>query len=159
MNIEYRIATIKDLAIVQELNNKLFILETEKHDPHLVKDWPFSDAGTKYFESIVKDGFVIIAFDGKTPIGYLAGAKSKAYSYSNLIVAELDNMFVEQEYRGHGVGKLLFQQFKDWVKAQDISRIKVSAYAKNKSALAFYRSVGFEDFAIHLHCKVVAQKT
>jgi len=29
MTIEYRIATVKDLAIVQELNNKLFILETE----------------------------------------------------------------------------------------------------------------------------------
>jgi GNAT superfamily N-acetyltransferase len=53
---------------------------------------------------------------------------------------ELDDMFVEPEWMGHGVGRRLVEDAFATLRAQGRSRLDVVA---NRHALAFYEKVGF----------------
>ena len=151
MKIEIKRATQKDLQAVQALNNKLFDLEIDKHDPLLIKGWPYSQVGENYFSDAIQNDFVVIALcDGKV-VGYLAGSENQK-SYWKVKFTELDNMYIEQEYRKHGIGKLLVDEFKKWTKEKSISNMKVTASAKNQNAINFYQKMGFAHFDTVLHC-------
>ena len=152
MKIEIKRATAKDLSILQTFNKKLFDLEIDKHDPMLNENWTYSKVGENYFKNAINNDFVAIAFADNKPVGYLAGCE-KQLSYWKLKLGELDNMWVEQEYRKHGIGKMLFNDFKAWLKTKGISNIRVTASWENKSAIEFYHKIGFYDFDLTLHCE------
>ena len=59
-------------------------------------------------------------------------------------------MFINSEYRGYGIGKLLINDFKKYCIANGIKDLIVTASAKNINAIEFYRRNGFENFNITL---------
>lgn len=76
----------------------------------------------------------LIAYDESTAIGYLVGAVIPPESYRvPFKMAELENMYVEESYRGKGVGRSLVNNFE---------KIKVIASAGNTNAIKFYESKG-----------------
>ncbi len=58
---------------------------------------------------------------------------------------------VDPEFQGQGIGKLLFQQFLDIVKTNypHILRVELFVRENNKSAIAFYTSLGFKKEGVH----------
>lgn len=56
-----RRAHIGDLKRIQQLNNQLFDLEIAHFDEFLIKDWPLSKDGEKYFINAIENGFVLVA--------------------------------------------------------------------------------------------------
>ena len=63
---------------------------------------------------------------------------------------ELNNMFIEEEYRKYGIGKKLVNKFKDYCINNKIYNIKVEASYKNQNAIKFYHKNGFSEFNITL---------
>lgn len=55
-----RKAKLKDLSKIQKLNNDLFDLELAEFDKYLIKDWPLSKEGEKYFENAIKQSCVLV---------------------------------------------------------------------------------------------------
>ena len=98
-NIIIRKANMEDLKDIQTLNNKLFELEYYNFDDTLKLNWPFENEGTEYFKNMIENEIVFIAKLGGNIIGYLAGSISEEVSYITQSFAELDNMYVEDEYR------------------------------------------------------------
>jgi GNAT superfamily N-acetyltransferase len=156
-----RRATIEDLAKIQSLNQSLFQFE---HDSGFYQgdsynlNWPYEAAGTNYFTNSLSDNptdIVFVAEVKRDIIGYLAGAfTSRAYRTANPI-AEIENMFVEQAHRHHGIGKALVYAFMEWCRVNKVASVRVGAFASNHKAVAFYRSCGFNESELYLEAPIV----
>ena len=149
-DILIRKANVGDLNIIQDLNNKLFKLEKANYDPTLVSDWPLTDEGKEYFQDLINNHYVIVAILDNEIIGYLAGTINDKGSYEEIQYGEINNMLINEKYRGYGVGQKLIYEFKKYCKENDIYNLKVIASAKNINAINFYKKNGFNDFNVTL---------
>ena len=146
MEFTIKKATIDDLNTIQELNNKLFELEYNNFDPSLKIGWPYEIAGEEYFKDLIENQIIYLAIMNKEIVGYLAGSIHVENSYNTTSIAELDNMFILEEYRKYGIGTKLFNEFKDYCKKNKIEELNVTASSKNINAIKFYEKNGFENF-------------
>ena len=149
-NILIRKATLSDIKAIQKLNHELFKLEKKSFDSTLITDWPLSQAGKKYFEDLINNEYVIVATDNNIVIGYLAGSINEKGSYSMIQYGDINNMFLDEKYRGQGIGKTLIDNFKKYCIDNGIQNLKVVASFKNKDAQKFYKKLGFNEFDITL---------
>lgn len=153
-NIEIRKATIEDLKYIQELNNDLFKLEKANYDSSLIENWPLSKDGEEYFTDLINNHYVVIALLNNEIVGYLAGSINEKGSYEEIQYGELNNMFINENFRGYGIGKKLIDSFKNYCKNNNIDNIKVTASFKNKDAINFYKKCGFSEFDLTLTIKI-----
>ncbi len=158
MNITIRRATMEDLKEIQKLNYKLFELEYNQFDSNLNTNWTFSKVGENYFKNTIENGIVLVAIADYKIIGYLAGSINIQSSYMINSLAELDNCYIEEQYRNQGIGKQLLEKFKEYCINQGIKEIKVTASAKNINARKFYEKNNFEDFKITYKMKIGGKK-
>jgi len=152
MEINIKRATLNDLKTIQTLNDKLFKFEMENRLDSYVETWPFSNNAEDYFNNLIENQFVAIAECDNNVAGYLAGSiyQDETYSCYEGITAELENMFVEENYRKYGVGSRLIEHFNDYCKMNDVKRIIVTASFGNNDAINFYKKNGFNDYNIQL---------
>lgn len=148
MEIKIKKATLKDLKIVQELNNGLFKYEEQNGLDKYIEDWPLSKQGAEYFADLIENQFVVIAYCDDKPVGYLAGGGDNGDSYYEGTTCELENMFVCEEYRKFGIGTKLVNAFFDWCKTKNAKRCFVTATIGNDNTINFYRKKGFVDLNI-----------
>lgn len=150
MNIEIKRADISYLKDIQNLNNQLFELEYNNFDPALKVGWPFEKDGTEYFTNLLNDEVVYIALAQNRIVGYLAGSINVQDSYVTKSLAEVENLFILEDYRKYGIGSKLLAEFKQYCLENNIEEIKVTASAKNLDAIKFYNKNGFNEFEITL---------
>ncbi len=142
-NIVIRKANIDELKIVQDLNYELFLFD-QKYDDALKMDWPHKE-GEEYFKEKIlsEDSLCLVAeLDGQV-IGYLAAGLAEPYSYRLLKRAELDNMFIKEEFRNQGVGSMLIEEFINWATKIGVDRVFVSAYFFDDHSVSFYKKNKF----------------
>lgn len=144
--IEIREAKIKDLDSILKLNKRLFVKEYNEFDNSLNLDWTYSKRGQEYFLERIKynNGKVLVAEKEGIIIGYLCGGiqeqeEEKEFYKKDGIYAELENMFIEEEFRNLGAGSKIVKLFIEWCKKKKVNHINVTAYFQNKKALKFYR--------------------
>lgn len=154
MEIEIKKADITYLKDIQNLNNQLFELEYNNFDSALKVGWTFEEKGTSYFKDMLENEIVYIAVDKENVVGYLAGSINIQGSYVTKSLAEVDNMFVLEEYRKYGIGTKLIGEFKEYCLQNKIEELKVTASAKNINAINFYKRNGFNEFETTLKQEV-----
>lgn len=154
MKIDIREANMNDLIHIQNLNNSLFDLEYNNYDSTLKLGWPFEKEGKEYFIDRINNNLIFVAEINGKIVGYLAGNILEEISYSVETFAELDNMYIDTNYRGYGIGSKLIDKFKNYCKNIGIENIKVTAYAHNKQAIKFYMKNGFQDYNTTLIFKI-----
>lgn len=152
--IVIRKATLKDLQTIQQLNHMLFILESEKFDDTLITDWPLSAYGEEYFKTAIENDIVLVSIVDDKIVGYIIGSLNTEGTYNNMKQAELNNMYVCEEYRSMGIGTELFNQLKKICIQNSIQEIKVVADYKNIKGINFYKNNGFEEAEITLKQKL-----
>lgn len=150
MTVEIRLAREDELEAVQRLNSGAF--ENDKpHDPYLVMNWPFDPAtGGGYFKQrIAGDGGVclVAVAEDQSIVGYVCGGMHQIESYRSGMRSELENMFVDENFRRSGVGTALIEHFVEWSRQQGADEVYVSAYFDNQRAISFYKSAGFESYS------------
>lgn len=151
MNI--KIATIEDIATITNFNKKLCVKENKEFDSTINSDFSTTELGIKYFTKNIKseDGLVLIALENETPIGYLVAEINEVNDYRNIEkISELDNMWVDDEYRSTGVGKELIKLYENWSRDKGVLRTRVIASSKNNRAIDFYKREGFQEYDLIL---------
>jgi len=146
-------ATIDDLGIIQELNSILFRKEYSEFDKTLNCEWTNGTSGTDYFRSRITkdDSCALISLVGERVVGYIVGALAQTKDYRNVKrMAELENMFILEDFQRYGIGTKLFDGFLEWCKSKEATRLKVVASEKNTQAINFYRKNGFKDHDLTL---------
>ena len=59
-------------------------------------------------------------------------------------LGEIDSIFVEEEYRGQGIGTTLIKETLAWMDENNARKIKMHVLDVNQSAYSLYRTFGFE---------------
>ncbi|MEA2064723.1 MAG: GNAT family N-acetyltransferase [Patescibacteria group bacterium] len=142
MEFKIKFATIENLKDIQKLNLMLFKKEFDEYDKTLNCEWTFADDGENHFKKriIKNDSCALVAYTNNKIVGYLVGSIQKKSSSRILpIFAELENMFVLDNYRCNQIGNKLFKSFIDWCKSKNVKKLRVIAYAMNIRAIKFYK--------------------
>ena len=126
--INFRKAEISDINSILNLNNDLCKFEMEEGFDNYIKDWSLCDESREYFLDLIKNHFVIVAEKNEKIVGYLAGSINEegAYSYYEGKTAELQNMFILNDYRKFGIGSKLINNFENWCKDNQVKRMMVT---------------------------------
>lgn len=134
--MEYRTAVDADLPLLAELNRQL--IEDEEHaNPMTVEELEQRMRGwlARVYTAVV------FVSDG-TEVGYAL------YRTDNAGI-HLRQFFIRREHRRRGHGRaamdVLFRRI--WPAG---TMVTLEALSRNRSALAFWRALGFEDYAITL---------
>lgn len=148
--VEIREANINDFKKIQNLNNELFKFEYNKFDNSLKVGWPYQEEGKNYFIDMIENNKVYVAIINNEIIGYLAGQIGVDKPCITRFTAEIDNMYIKNEYRKNGIGKLLIDRFKEYCEEKEVERIIVTAFHGNINAIEFYRKSGFSSYELTL---------
>lgn len=76
---------------------------------------------------------------------------------SELSFGYVYDVFVEEEFRGKGVGKLLLEKAEDYCRKSGYSRIALSVSATNNTAINLYRRTGYQPERIDMAKEILWQ--
>lgn len=151
MNVIVRKAEIKDFDEILKLNRSLFEFE-DQFDHKYNLEWPYEEAGRKYFKKRFenKNSLIFVGEDQSQVVGYIL-AFIDTFSYRRINpICEIENMFVMEEYREKGIGKILINLVKTEAKKRNVKLLRVGAIAQNEKAISFYCSQGFSEANLYL---------
>jgi GNAT superfamily N-acetyltransferase len=134
-----RRATIADIEAMTGLLYQLFSIE---------EDFTFNAENQKKGLALLikatDTAVVLVAeLDGKV-IGMLT-AQTNISTAEGGIAAVLEDMVIEKELRGKGIGKQLMQAMKQWAIEKGIKRLQLLADKTNTPALAYYNKLGWKE--------------
>jgi ribosomal protein S18 acetylase RimI-like enzyme len=97
------------------------------------------------------DGAVLVADDDGNVVGY-AYAVLAGYDFMALRepAGILQDIMVDPEYRGHGVGRLLLEATLAYLKSRGAPRVVLSTAEPNGTAQRFFASAGFRRTMIEM---------
>jgi GNAT superfamily N-acetyltransferase len=152
MDVTIRVADEWDAATVAGLSAELWAEDSGTRVPYMDQGWP-ARSGLEYYRDAIADpnGSVWLVIDvSGTAVGFAHGRLGGPHETRPVVVAELESMYVKPEARSGGVGAELIAVFRDWARQRGAQRIRVSAYAANERAVAFYRRHGFAPQSLRL---------
>ncbi len=135
MDIKIRKAVSEDMIFIHHLVKQLAAFEKAPDDVITTSDQYEKDFSDKRFE-------VIVAENEKEIIGM--AFYYFAYSTWKGKFIWLEDFIVLEEYRKHGIGKLLFDSLIDECKKQDVLQLKWQVLDWNTPAIKFYENYSAE---------------
>jgi ribosomal protein S18 acetylase RimI-like enzyme len=132
MAVQFRRATPDDLEALIGLLNLLFSLEAD-FEPNPAKQ---RDGLTLMLER-AEERCVMIAEESGAVIG-MGTAQLLVSTAEGGMVALIEDLVVQSEYRGRGIGKRLLSSIESWALAKGARRLELLADRNNHLALGFY---------------------
>jgi GNAT superfamily N-acetyltransferase len=132
-----RVATIADVPLLRRLIQELAEYERESQAVLITEDELRSDG----FGPDPKFRAIIAEQDGRTA-GF--GVFFTAYSTWTGSGLFLEDLFVRETFRGHGVGKALLGEVAEIARKQGHHTIRLDVLDWNEPAIKFYESLGAE---------------
>ena len=154
--ITIRRAKIEDLATVQQLGFELLKYEHDRWDDSLDLDWPFSEAGEANYRKAILERVTLLAEDEDKTAGFLIGSIQKPApgAARNVVTAQLNNIFIREEWRGRQIGQQLAEEFKQICKAEQVEQLNVTVNSRNEDAIAFYKHIGLAPSRMFMSMKL-----
>ena len=93
-----------------------------------------------------KDNNVLfVARENNLTVGFIYGyIKYKASDFVTKGVAQIDALYVLDNYRNKGIGKKLIDKFYEWCEEDNIKIIEISVFKNNTNAYNLYEKLGYE---------------
>lgn len=152
--MDIRKAKIEDYDKIIELYRELYDAE-KVFDKNLTNIYNVSN---KQKENILKriksrKEIFLVAEENNEIIGVVDGY---IIDNSNHIekVGYLDHLCVYKNYRKHGIGEKLIEEFTSKMKNKKVTYLKLNAFEKNLPAIGLYKKMGFEEYSIYYMKKI-----
>ena len=149
-----RRATPADLALIGRLG-ALLVEEHYNFDPQrFLAARPGTPAGYASFMSTQledPDKAVLVADDNRDVVGY-AYAAVEGYDYMALrgLAGVLQDVIVDPEHRGQGVGRLLLDATLEFFGSRGVPHVVLSTAERNDAAQRLFASMGFRRTMIEM---------
>lgn len=143
MNYRIRKATIHDTKKLNELLT-LLIRDEKKYDNNINEEFKVKS----FYEYIInkENNYLLVAESSNTIIGYLYGYIIDDENTVINKVAKIDALYIEKEYRHHGIGSSLINEFKNIIKDK-VKYLEVNTFNNNKEAISTYKNNGFKEIS------------
>lgn len=136
---------IKIRRFEEKDRNTFFSMVKKFYAPPAVLHFPSDEVMMSAFDESLKDnGFVygyIFEADGK-PAGYSV-VSMKFETEVGGLAAWIEELFVEEEFRGGGIGSKFFEFLTEELKGK-IRRLRLEVGEDNLDAIRLYKRLGFE---------------
>lgn len=132
--MNFRQATLADVPILARMNRQLIADEGHRNP---MAEAQLAQRMAGWLEGAYEA--VIFSLDG-SDVGYALYRRMPEFVY-------LRQFWVAAEYRRRGIGRLAFQWLQQYP-WQGKTRLRVEVLAGNERAIAFWRSLGFADYAL-----------
>ncbi len=137
VRVKIRTAEAADLVSLVSLLAALFSIE---------EDFVFDERRQRLGLALMLEnerGCVLVAESAGQVIGMCSGQLLVSTAEGGLSLL-VEDVVVDEQWRGRGVGRLLMAALSDWARAKKVSRLQLLADRNNVSALDFYRSLGWK---------------
>lgn len=92
------------------------------------------------------DAAIYVAVGSSAVVGYVFGQVLQRPTLQLGNCGYVADLVVQDSYRGHGLGRTLFETLRDWFRARGLYAIEVQIVRANPASQAFWRKMGFGDF-------------
>jgi GNAT superfamily N-acetyltransferase len=145
--MEIRQAKLEDIETLSRLNVQVQQLHAEAY-PKLFKMPEQDDFAVPFFESLFEDVNVrIYIVEDPVPTGYvvlrIVRREENPFTYPWKF-AYIDQISVQPEYQGKGVGKLLMARAAQLAEEENLNFIALDSWGFNTEAHGFFESVGYD---------------
>ncbi len=119
--------------------------------PERIQEYNDIPRSLKMYESYIlgDDRDLLIAFDDDIAMGFvnlrIESVEEKVMHVGRKFVL-IDNVFVTEQHRSKGIGKLLMSHALSWCENKGIEKIELQVFNVNSQSIAFYQSLGFTPF-------------
>lgn len=141
MNI--KINEIKDSLIYDTIRMITELMNYHRKLNNAPKEyWQTDDQSRKTLNEWIKQGEVYNIFLDDDPVGFFyvrLGGQN---------VAWLEDLFISEEYRSNGIGKLAMQKLDDLMIDRGVVSMFVDVIPRNTSAMKLYKECGFDHLNI-----------
>ncbi len=138
MSIIIQQATVENLPKILEIVNDAIANTTSNYnyEPQTIEDQ------TKWFNDKSKKNFpVFVAMLNNIVIGFASyGTFREKIGYQHTVE---HSVYIDANYRGKGVGKILLQTLIDYAKTQNLHTMIGCIDASNNESIAFHEKFGF----------------
>jgi GNAT superfamily N-acetyltransferase len=146
MDITFRAAEIFDTNTLLVLMKAFYAFES----------LPFKESVARTaLEKILREdslGYVWLIQADSEIIGYVILTLGYSLEYGGRD-AFVDEIFIQEHYRGHGIGAKALQLIEDTCRMLGVRALHLEVERKNTRAYVFYRKFGFEDHDRYLMTK------
>lgn len=142
------------ISLMAELQEHLATIDPLKR----IKTIPDFDAEAyinHLLEQMKGKGVILIANDGNTVVGFIAGTipgedSEDALDHYPAKEGKIVELVVSQIHRGQGTGKLLMEKIEEYFRDNGCEYIRVGCFAQNTGTHAFYKKCGYGDRYIEM---------
>ncbi len=108
-------------------------------------------------ERMTEEKDYITGFAAVNEDGMIVGYATYFFAYYTWIGKSmyLDDLYVQQEYRGKGLGTKLIGKVIEFAKSQKCNKIKWQVSEWNKPAIEFYKSLGADISSVESNCDLL----
>jgi Acetyltransferases len=145
MEISIREGNLNDYKEVNDLNCQIQDIHVQdRPDIYKKTEVPLDK---DYYSCLLKDenARIILAIEGEQTVGYSIFEIKATPNRSNLVYRKMlyvDDICVDKNYRGRGIGEKLFKYIKEYGKAVGAHSLELSVWEFNKGAISFYDKMG-----------------
>ena len=111
--------------------------------------------GSELFKSVISSNKsrIFLAFDNDQAIGIVTVHLTPQVRIGKY-AAEIEEMYVLEEYQGAGVAKQLIDAVKNWVKTQNVKFLRLESAIELGRAHTFYEKAGFTHYGKAYICNM-----
>lgn len=142
--VQTRAASLDDLPTL--LRFEQGIVSAERPFDHTLKPDPISYYDVGALISNTDAEVVVAEIDGVlVGSGYVKKKRSRAYVQPDYH-AFIGFLYVDPNYRGRGVNRLVLDALFHWARENDLPEIHLTVYPENASAIRAYEKAGFKPY-------------
>jgi peptide alpha-N-acetyltransferase len=146
-----REAKMEDWKEVKRLRGLLVQYEKEKLGNELLDiNWIDSKEIEESTKNYIKEQYCFVAVEDERIVGIITGKISPERSWIIEKTGILNNLYVEEKYRGKGIATKLYERFCVEIKKEGIAKIELHTMTNNKNAIKFYERLGFKSYNLQM---------
>lgn len=148
------LATLTDRPAVNSLAREVHAMHVAwRPDIYEMVEELYSEERT---QSAIRDRQLYVAKLNGIVAGYVL-VKIRSYDWPGVVrrkVMLVDEICVEQAFRGHGIGKRMMEEVHALARAFGCTDLQLGVYPQNDAAVGFYQKCGFTIRSIDMQRKV-----
>ena len=138
MNLRIETIKLDQIYLIKNLWKQLnnFHLQNSKFFKEHFKTYTFEDKCKDFPEKTSNEILINVIYDNKKTVGYCISTISNR-------AGEIDSLFIAEEYRKYGYGKIIVEKSIRWFELNNCEKIHLSVAEGNESVFGFYEKFGF----------------